>query len=245
LKELRIDRILANMGWGSRTEIKKMLKKGQVSVDGEIVKDPALKVRPDQQCIKIDGEIVNYREYIYLMLNKPAGYVSATEDLREATVLDLLNGAELAFDPFPVGRLDKDTEGLLLLTNDGKLAHILTSPRKKIPKRYYALIKGEVDASDQEAFRRGVVLDDGYKTLPAQLEIIKSGQRSEVEVVICEGKYHQVKRMFRARGKEVLYLRRLSMGPLELDPKLQPGQYRELTADELADLKALEQLPTI
>lgn len=232
-----MDKILAHLGWGTRTEIKKMLKRGLVTVDGEVIRDPALKVIPSEKVIRIEGEIVQYREFIYLMLNKPAGYVSATEDNRDATVLDLLAKEERAFNPFPVGRLDKDTEGLLLLTNDGQLAHELTSPRKKVGKKYYALVEGQVDPADQEAFACGVILEDGYHTLPAQLKIIKTGPRSEIELVIYEGKYHQVKRMFQARGKEVLYLRRLSMGALQLDENLQEGQYRELTPVELESIK--------
>lgn len=234
---IRLDKLLVHMGYGTRKEIKKTLKKGLVTVDGELITNSAIKVNPTTQSIKFAGSKINYREFIYVMLNKPAGYISATEDDREKTVVELLSAKERAFKPFPVGRLDKDTEGLLLLTNDGKLAHNLTSPRKKVAKRYYALIKGEVNEEDQKAFRQGVVLDDGYQTLPTQLEIIKSAAKSEVEVVIYEGKYHQVKRMFLARGKKVLYLRRLAMGSLELDEQLAPGQYRELTDEELALLK--------
>jgi len=236
-ESLRLDKILAHMGWGTRTEIKKMLKKGLVTVDGEVVRDPAIKIDPEKRIIQVAGETVAYREFVYLMLNKPAGYVSATEDDREATVLDLLSDEYRSFAPFPVGRLDKDTEGLLILTNDGQLAHELTAPRNTGGKRYSAMVQGEGGAREQEAFRRGLVLDDGYLTLPAELRIIKSGPRSEIEVLIYEGKYHQVKRMFRAVGKEVLYLRRLAMGLLELDESLQPGQYRELTEDELALLR--------
>lgn len=233
---LRLDKILAHMGYGTRSEIKKMMKQGLVSVANELIYDPGFKVDPSKQKIMIKGEELHYREYIYLMLNKPAGYVSATEDDREATVLDLLAQKDRLFNPFPVGRLDKDTEGLLLLTNDGKFAHNLTSPRKRVGKRYYALIKGEVNAADQAAFSEGVILGDGYQTLPAHLTILKAAQRSEVEVIIYEGKYHQVKRMFQARGKEVMYLRRLAIGTLELDESLAPGQYRELTDTELANL---------
>lgn len=239
-ESLRLDKILAHMGWGTRTEIKKMLRKGLVTVAGEVVKDPALKVIPAEKVIRVEGEIVHYREFIYLMLNKPAGYVSATEDNRDATVLDLLAKEDRTFKPFPVGRLDKDTEGLLLLTNDGRWAHELTSPRKKVGKKYYALVEGQVDRSDQEAFTRGIHLEDGYLTLPAHLNIIKTGPRSDIELVIYEGKYHQVKRMFQARGKEVLYLRRLAMGDLKLDENLKEGQYRELTTAELELLTAAQ-----
>jgi 16S rRNA pseudouridine516 synthase len=234
---LRLDKILAHMGIGTRTEIRKMMKKGLVSVNGEIIKDPAHKINPEESSIMVAGEPVIYKRFIYLMLNKPGGYLSATTDEYDKTVLDLLTPEHQIFAPFPVGRLDKDTEGLLLLTNDGKLGHHLTSPRRHIPKIYYALIRGTVDAEDQRAFAEGVVLDDGYQTLPAQLTILKAGVRSEIELTIYEGKYHQVKRMFEVRGKEVIYLKRIKMGPLALDESLAPGEYRELTPEELAQLQ--------
>ena len=221
------------MGLGTRTEIRKMMKKGLVSVDGEVVRDPALKLNPEESTIMVAGEPVIYKKFIYLMLNKPGGYLSATTDEYDKTVLDLLSPEYRIFAPFPVGRLDKDTEGLLLLTNDGKLGHHLTSPRRHIAKTYYALIRGTVDSEDQRAFAEGVVLDDGYRTLPAQLTILKAGLRSEIELTIYEGKYHQVKRMFKVRGKEVIYLKRIKMGSLALDEGLEPGEYRELTPEEL------------
>lgn len=233
MKELRLDKILSHMGWGTRNEIRKIMKKGAVTVDGEVVKDPSVKVNPDQRHIKVSGESINYREYVYLMLNKPGGVISATEDKNEMTVIDLLEPDYLSFSLFPVGRLDKDTEGLLILTNDGKMGHFLTTPKKKVPKRYYALVKGEVTEADKVAFSKGVVLDDGYQTLPAGLTIIKSDSTSEIEIEIYEGKYHQVKRMFAARDKEVLFLKRLSMGKLQLDEALEPGRYRELNEEEI------------
>lgn len=234
--ELRLDKLLAAMGFGTRTEVKKMIKRGLVTVDTLVEKDPAVKVNPARKTVQVGGEAVLYRQFVYLMLNKPQGVISATEDGADQTVLDLLSPQYRTFSPFPVGRLDKDTEGLLLLTNDGKLGHLLTSPRRKVAKTYYALVRGEVTDLDKDAFARGVILDDGYKTLPAQLNILKSGQRSEIELVIYEGKYHQVKRMFQAREKEVLFLRRLKMGPLTLDESLAPGEYRELTQAELDSL---------
>lgn len=230
---IRLDKILSNMGWGTRTEIKKLMKRGMVTVNGEAAADPARKIVPGENTIKVGDETVSYREYIYIMMNKPAGIISATEDVREQTVLDLLEDKYRVFSPFPVGRLDKDTEGLLLLTNDGKLGHTLTSPKKKVPKVYYARIRGEVTEDDGAAFARGVVLDDGYTTLPARLNILKTGSISEIELTIYEGKFHQVKRMFEARQKSVLYLKRISMGSLILDQALEPGNYRELTAAEL------------
>ncbi len=238
---LRLDKILSHMGIGTRTEIRKMMKKGLVSVNGEIIKDPALKINPEESSIFVAGEPVIYKKFIYLMMNKPAGYLSATTDEHDKTVLDLLAPEHRIFAPFPVGRLDKDTEGLLLLTNDGKMGHHLTAPRRHVPKTYYALIKGEVSEADVKAFSQGVILDDGYKTLPARLTILKTGLRSEIELIIYEGKYHQVKRMFQAQGKEVIYLKRIKMGPLVLDESLATGAYRELTSEELLLLR--EDLP--
>jgi len=234
---LRIDKMLANMGYGTRKEVKKMLKSGVVKIDGVVVKDPKTQVNPTEQVITVWGEEVEYKEFIYLMMNKPPGVISATEDMVEETVIDLLEEEDRVFLPFPVGRLDKDTEGLLLLTNDGQLAHQLLSPKKHVPKTYFAVIDGAVTEEDVAAFRRGVVLDDGYKTKPAELVILKSGLRSDVEVTITEGKFHQIKRMFRAVGKRVVYLKRIQMGPLVLDPSLDVGQYRELTDEEVEMLK--------
>lgn len=171
------------------------------------------------------------------MMNKPPGVVSATEDHQDETVIDLLEIEDLVFDPFPVGRLDKDTEGLLLITNDGQLAHRLLSPKKHVPKTYFAVIDGEVTERDIEAFKNGVTLDDGYKTKPGELKILKSGLTSDIELTITEGKFHQVKRMFQAVGKRVIYLKRISMGPLKLDETLELGEYRELTDEELQKLK--------
>lgn len=239
-KMLRLDKVLAHLGYGTRNEIKKIMKKGFVTVDGEVVKDSAVKVDPAGQVICIGTETVRYREFIYLMLNKPAGVISATEDEREETVLSLLDEEYRAFSPFPVGRLDKDTEGLLLLTNDGGFAHNLTSPKKKVPKTYYAKIRGFVDESDLESFAKGVTLEDGYQTRPGGLKIISGGPVSEIELTITEGKYHQVKRMFEAVNKEVIYLKRLSIGNILLDESLKPGEYRELTVTEITDCKSYE-----
>jgi len=234
---LRIDKMLANMGFGTRKEVKKLLKSGVVKIDGMIVKDPKTQVNPSEQVVTVRGEEVEYKEFIYLMMNKPPGVISATEDMAEETVIDLLEEEDRVFAPFPVGRLDKDTEGLLLLTNDGQLAHQLLSPKKHVPKTYFAVIDGEVTEEDIESFRHGIVLDDGYKTKPAELIILKSGLRSDVEVTITEGKFHQIKRMFRALGKRVVYLKRIQMGPLALDPSLEVGEYRELTEKEVKMLK--------
>jgi 16S rRNA pseudouridine516 synthase len=242
----RLDKMLGHLGYGTRSELKKSVKAGSVSVNGKIVKDSGLQVDPYEDEVLFDGQPIRpYREFIYLMMNKPAGVVSATEDLRDRTVVDLLGAEQAAFEPFPVGRLDKDTEGLLLLTNDGQLAHRLLSPKKHVPKTYYAEVAGRVTEEDWTAFLQGVTLDDGYMTLPAQLRILEvtpavgeggGDWRSRIELTITEGKFHQVKRMFEAVGKKVLYLKRLTMGSLRLDERLQLGEVRELTVEELDEL---------
>lgn len=234
---MRLDKMLANSGYGSRKDVKALLKQGAVSVDGVPVKDPSLHVNPESGSVTVLGETVDYKEFIYVMMNKPPGVISATEDTRDRTVVDLLPFEFRRFKPFPVGRLDKDTEGLLLLTNDGKLSHELLSPKKHVGKTYYAVIEGEVTEEDGEAFRQGVTLDDGYVTKPAELNILRQGAQSDIELTITEGKFHQVKRMFEARGKQVVYLKRLTMGPLALDPQLETGDWRELSEAELESLK--------
>lgn len=233
---MRLDKLLANMGYGSRKEVKQLLKQKAVTVGGVYVKDSAMQVDPDKEDVSVYGERVVYTEFVYYMMNKPPGVVSATEDLRDETVVDLLDPLAQHFKPFPVGRLDKDTEGLLILTNDGNLAHNLLSPKKHVPKVYYAQIAGVVTEVDGEAFARGVELDDGYITKPGHLVILKSGEQSEIELTIQEGKFHQVKRMFEAVGKKVTYLKRISMGNLKLDEGLELGEYRELTKEELEQL---------
>ncbi|TCZ74286.1 rRNA pseudouridine synthase [Paenibacillus albiflavus] len=238
----RLDKVLAHLGYGTRSELKKLVKSKAVKVNEVIIKDSGVQVDPEMDRIEVYGERIVYREFVYLMLNKPQGVVSATEDTRDRTVVDLLPDEFKPFDVFPVGRLDKDTEGLLLLTNDGKLSHNLLSPRKHVPKTYYAKVLGEVGQADRIAFQDGVTLDDGYKTKSAELTILKvelqeCGHVSDIELTITEGKFHQVKRMFEAVGKKVIYLQRLSMGPLQLDPQLALGESRELTADELSLLQ--------
>jgi 16S rRNA pseudouridine516 synthase len=237
---MRIDKLLANLGYGSRKEVKRLLKSGAVKIDGETVKDAKEHVDPKINQVTVHGETVEYKEFIYLMMNKPQGVLSATEDAYQETVLDLLELEDAIYKPFPVGRLDKDTEGLLLLTNDGQLAHRLLSPKKHVPKTYFAVIDGEVTEKDVEAFRKGVTLDDGYLTKPGELKILKSGIRSDIELTITEGKFHQVKRMFEAVGKRVVYLKRISMGPLRLDEDLELGEYRELTDEEIESLQNYE-----
>ena len=231
---MRLDRFLAHMGYGSRKEVRQIIKSGKVTINGLTVKEESTSLQPGNDQVICQNELVNYREFIYLMLNKPAGVISATEDSRERTVLDLLAPQYLHKELFPVGRLDKDTEGLLILTNNGPLGHRLLSPKKHVPKQYYARIWGEVSSVDQQAFQQGILLEDSYQTLPAELEIIRAGEISEVMVVLHEGKFHQIKRMFQALDKRVLYLKRLSMGGIRLDPGLALGEYRELTAAEVA-----------
>ena len=230
---MRLDKLLANMGYGSRKEVKHLLKQKAVRVDDVVVKDAAMKVDPDKQVVTVFGERVEYTEFIYLMMHKPQGVISATEDTRDQTVIDLLDPMHQHFEPFPVGRLDKDTEGLLLITNDGQLTHNLLSPKKHVPKTYFAHIEGHVTDEDVAAMKAGVTLDDGYETKPGHLVILEAGELSKIELTISEGKFHQVKRMFEAVGKKVVYLKRLSMGSLQLDDSLQLGEYRELTAEEL------------
>lgn len=236
-KKQRIDKVLSHMGVGSRSDIRKQAKQGLITVNGVVVKDSGFHVDPYLDRVEVNGEPVLYREFIYLMMNKPPGVLSATEDKRDRTVLDLLKQEYAQFEPFPVGRLDKDTVGLLLLTNDGQLAHELLSPRKHVPKTYEATVEGDVDAADVAAFAEGVELDDGYVTLPAQLTILGRERgavtRSQISLTITEGKFHQVKRMFLAVGKKVVFLKRVAMGGLKLDESLAPGACRELTAEEL------------
>ncbi|SHJ06353.1 ribosomal small subunit pseudouridine synthase A [Geosporobacter subterraneus DSM 17957] len=236
-KTQRLDKLLSNMGYGTRKEIKGIVKKGWVLVNQNVVKDSSRHVDPYQDKIIVNGEELIYKEYIYIMMNKPQGVISASFDPRIETVVDLLPEKYQIYDPFPIGRLDKDTEGLLLISNDGKLSHELLSPKKHIPKTYFAIVDGKVDEEDVARFNEGVVLEDGYKTLPGQLRILKSAELSEIELTIYEGKFHQVKRMFLAVGKTVTYLKRISMGNLKLDENLELGEFRELTEEELDILR--------
>lgn len=229
----RLDKVLSNLGLGTRKEVKDLIKAGTVQIDGVIAKDSGLQVDPISQTIKVNNKELVYRKYIYIMMNKPQGVVSATEDNRDTTVVDLLEESLQVFDPAPVGRLDKDTEGLLLLTNDGQLAHKLLSPKKHVPKTYFAYIEGSVGQSDITAFEKGIILDDGYETLPAQLKVLLQGEISQVEIIIYEGKFHQIKRMFQAVDKKVIFLKRIAMGNLKLDESLENGEYRELKEEEL------------
>ncbi|WP_459480031.1 pseudouridine synthase [Clostridium saccharoperbutylacetonicum] len=235
----RLDKIISNLGYGSRKDVKSFAKKGIIEVDGVIVKDNGMLVDPEKSIIKINGEQILYRKYIYLMMNKPDGVISATHDNKDETVIDLLELEHQVFEPFPVGRLDKDTVGLLLLTNDGELNHRLIAPKWHVDKVYYAKIDKKVDEKDVIAFKNGITLDDGYKCMEAKLEILSNDDDgSDIRVTIQEGKYHQVKRMFEAVDKKVVYLKREEFGGLLLDPTLEEGEYRELTDDELSLLRS-------
>ncbi|OMF22409.1 16S rRNA pseudouridine(516) synthase [Paenibacillus sp. FSL H8-0548] len=242
-KKIRIDKLLAHMGLGTRSEIKRAVKLGKVTFAGKVIKDSGLIVDSETTEVAFEGTPVVYQELVYFMLNKPQGVISATEDGRERTVIDLLEPQDRLREPFPVGRLDKDTVGLLLLTNDGQLAHELLSPRKHVAKTYEAIVQGKVGEDDKQSFAAGVALDDGYMTMPAVLEIREYEMRenevfSSIALTIMEGKFHQVKRMFEAVDKTVVYLKRAAMGPLKLDESLPEGAYRELTNEEIELLRS-------
>ena len=233
---IRLDKFLSEMNIGTRSEIKELVKKKRIEVNGEIIQKPEKKVDPMEDSVCFDGNAIAYEPFVYYLLNKPAGVVSAVKDNLYETVIDLLK-QEKREDLFPVGRLDKDTEGLLLITNDGELAHNLLSPKKHVDKTYYAKVSGHVLEEDSIKFRNGLSIGEKNDTLPATLEILKSDEISEVLVTIKEGKFHQIKRMFQAISKEVLYLRRISMGSLQLPDDLPTGNYRRLTEDEINQLK--------
>lgn len=232
---IRLDKYLADMSIGTRTEVKKFIRQGKVTVDGTVVKHPDLKIDANLQCVSCNGIEVEYKTYEYYMLNKPSGVVSATSDAKDKTVLDLIDSKKRK-DLFPVGRLDKDTEGLLLITNDGELAHRLLSPKKHVDKLYFARVEGIVDKEDIKVFEKGIDIGDEEYTKPAKLEILKSDIISEIKLTIQEGRFHQVKRMFEAVGKKVIYLKRLEMGTLKLDEGLALGEYRSLTQREIEEL---------
>lgn len=279
---MRLDKFLADMGVGSRSDLKKAIRKSLVTVNGAVEKDPGAQVSAEDH-ICFDGAEIRYAEQQYYMLHKPAGVLSASEDRRQTTVVDLinLNDELVRKDLFPVGRLDKDTEGLLIITNDGPLAHQLLVPKHHIDKTYYAIVTGTITEDDQRAFTRGIRYDEKLTALPATLRVLSTGKTvadlrrelgftatserllrtrlagpafigaeepaditedrlvSEVEITIQEGKFHQIKKMVKALpgGKEILYLRRITMGALRLDPNLAPGEFRKLSEDEIRILK--------
>ena len=232
-KLMRLDKYLVEMNKGSRTQIKDAAKKGRIQVNGVPEKKTERKIDPETDEVTFDGQAVSYRAMEYIMLYKPQGVISATEDKRHRTVIALLSG-ENRSDLFPVGRLDIDTEGLLLLTNDGDLTHRLLAPGKHVDKVYFARIEGKLPETAVEQMAAGLTLTDGTPVMPGKLEILKQWEKgAEILLTIQEGKFHQVKRMFEALGCQVVFLKRLSMGSLKLDPELKPGEYRPLTEEEL------------
>ena len=230
---IRLDKLLAHSGYGSRKEVKELIRKGQVSVNEVVIKDDDFKVDEVNDEVIVEGIIVDYQKYIYIMMNKPDGVLSATYDPKDPIVLDLIIDTPIR-GLFPVGRLDKDSEGLLLITNDGKLAHELLSPKKHVDKVYYIEYDGELYEDVKERFKEGIILEDGYKCLPASIELLSE---NKAYVTISEGKFHQVKRMINMCNGEVTYLKRVKFGPLELDNSLKEGEYRFLSNLELDSLK--------
>ncbi|MBO5098826.1 MAG: rRNA pseudouridine synthase [Clostridia bacterium] len=221
MEKIRIDKILSKSGYGSRNDAKGIIKKGRVSVEGKTVRSANDKADPEK--VFVDGIKVNYKEFIYLVLNKPKGVVSATDDNVHRTVIDLIDEKYLTYEPFPVGRLDIDTEGLLLITNDGQLGHNMLSPKKHVDKTYYAELLNPLSIEDKEKIEKGVDIG-GYVTQPCSIEILENG----VNITIHEGKFHQVKKMFEAVGNKVVYLKRITFGPLTLPESLPLGEYTEI-----------------
>lgn len=233
----RIDKIISNMGYGSRKDVRRIIKEGRITINDSIIIDNKIKINPYENRVYIDGKEIIYREYIYIMMNKPQGLVSSTDDPTNKTVLDLLDSKYLIYKPFPVGRLDKDAEGLLFISNDGRLAHEILSPKNQVNKKYYVEVNGYIKDDHIEMFKKGLTLDDGYNTLPSELEIISSNIVSKLYLTIQEGKFHQVKRMFESVLMKVIYLKRVSIGKLVLDSSLDLGKYRELSEEEIKLIK--------
>lgn len=229
---MRLDKMLSNLGYGSRKDVKLIIRKGRVRINDTIIKKDDFKFDPEIEKVYIDDVLIEYKPLVYIMMNKPQGVVSATEDKIHKTVCDLIEGYD-HYHVHPVGRLDKDTEGLMLLTNDGILTRELLFPSKKASKLYYARLRDHRKEGDEEAFLNGLIIDTGYHCQPAKLTYLSD---NEAHVEITEGKFHQVKKMFEAVGNEVVYLKRLEMKGLKLDPSLKPGEYRELTDEEMAVL---------
>ena len=235
---MRLDKFLCDAKLGTRKDVKKLIKSGIVTVNGKTASDAAMKLDETADTVTVNGKKIVYEKFIYLMMNKPQGYISATDDKYKKTVLDILPEEFKGYDLFPAGRLDIDTEGFLLLTNDGQFAHNILSPKKHVPKTYFAKISGKIEENHIQVFKNGVVIDDGYKTLPADLKILKSGEISEIEITIYEGKFHQVKRMFSAIGTEVTYLKRIAMGNLVLDDALKTGEVKKLAKEDIEKIQA-------
>lgn len=234
---MRLDKYLSNMGLGSRTDVKKMITKGLVKVNDLTIKKVGFTVKEGQDIVAVNGKQVAFEKHLYLIMNKPQGVISATEDKMHQTVIDLID--DYGNRPlFPVGRLDIDTEGMLFITDDGQWNHDLMSPKKHVEKTYYAHIKGWVKEEMIQAFEAGVTLKDGSLCRPGKLKILKAGDSSEIELTITEGKFHQVKRMFEAFDMKVIYLKRIAIGGLTLDSELPLGGYRELTPDEMKKIRS-------
>ena len=237
---MRLDKFLVACAVGSRTEVKNLLKAGRVTVNSKKEKSAKLQIDEERDEIRFDGQVLEYEEFVYYMMNKPKGVISATEDPKHRTVLDLLDVIAQSKEVFPVGRLDIDTHGLLLLTNNGQLAHALLSPKRHVDKTYLAQVKGIMAQEDVEIFAKGIPLKD-FTCQPARLEILSTDtekNQSQIRVTIAEGKFHQVKRMVAYCGKEVVDLQRLTMGTLVLDENMQRGEWRRLTKEELEVLLA-------
>ena len=239
---MRLDKYLGNSGVGTRKEVKEFLKKRKIKINDKLVIDGSINVKEYEDVIKFEDNIVEYKPFVYIMLNKPSGVISATEDKRHKTVIDILENNYKTYNIFPIGRLDIDTEGLLLLTNDGQLSHNLLSPNKHVDKKYYVELKTDITAEMIEKLENGIKLEENFITKNAKIEVMKDEKNIEkdlkkVFITITEGKFHQVKRMFKAVNNEVLYLKRVQMGNLKLDKKLSLGEYRELTENELRNLK--------
>ncbi len=230
----RLDKILASQGLGSRREAQSLIRGGAVSVDGAVVRAPDAKTDPETAAIQVEGKPLRYRRYLYLMMNKPAGVLSASRDPKAPTVVDLVPPSFRRRGLFPAGRLDKDTQGFVLITDDGDLAHRILSPKKEIDKCYEAVLRRPLTAEDIRAFAAGITLEDKTVCLPAELRILEQGETPRAEIRIHEGMFHQVKRMFLARENEVLWLKRTKIGGLALDSDLNPGKCREITPDELS-----------
>lgn len=236
---IRLDKFLSEMSGWTRSEVKKIVRTGSVTVDGNEVKKPETKIDEKLSIVSVDGRQIKYNKYEYYMLNKPKGFVSATTDREHKTVVDIISSSEKK-DLFPVGRLDIDTEGLLLITNDGELAHRLLAPKNHVEKTYYVEVSGILDDVDVDAVEKGLDIGEEKNTIPAKMEILKTDIQNNISscyLSIHEGKFHQVKRMMKKLGKTVTYLKRVSMGSLILDSKLKNGNYRKLTEQEIIELK--------
>ena len=232
----RLDKIIASQGQYSRSEVKKLVKGGRVTIDGSVVKNSDIKADPNKSIIAVDGKVLRYKKHIYIMLNKPQGVVSATDDRDHKTVIDLVPKELMRDGLFPAGRLDGDTVGFVLITDDGDFAHEILSPKNHIMKTYHATLERPVTEEDIRAFREGIKLKDGTLCLEAEVRSLDS-DTPMAEIKICEGKYHQVKRMFAALGNKVVFLKRVKMGELSLDESLEEGQCREITPEELILIK--------